>query len=181
MTSQTLAVVVIALTFAMVTPAEATAQPVQEESHAAEAAAEPIVEQPQLMPISYSLTSDTNNAPPAPSRGSTLSSANAAAMRHRALQAEALRWEIAYLALSAIDAAQAVDCIGRGECTERNPLFGKRPSAGKIILGKAIGSALHFLAFSHLNKRNPKLALRGAQITAGLQGAVLVLNARYAF
>lgn len=178
MTFQKLAAAGIALTLTIAAPAEATAQPVQEDSRAADSMAQ----QPQLMPISYSLNPDINMAAVSvPSRASKLASANVEAMRLRRMQAEALRWEIAYLTLSALDAAQTIDCVGRGACTELNPLFGKRPSATKIILAKTIGGALHFWAFSRLNKNNPKMALRGAQISAGLQGAVLVLNARVAF
>lgn len=178
----------LALTLALVTPAKGAAQSYQDDSNAVEAAADPPAQLPQMMPVSYSLSSDvntvaivSNTTAPVPSRGPALASTKAAELRLRRIQAEAVKWEIAYLALSAIDAAQTIECIGRGACTELNPLFGKRPSATKIILAKTIGGALHFWAFSHLNKRNPKAALRGAQISAGLQGAVLVLNARVAF
>lgn len=93
----------------------------------------------------------------------------------------ALKWEIGYLALSAIDAAETIHCLNRGTCREANPIFGKRPSATKLILAKSALGLIHFAAFRHLNKDNPRAALRYAQISAGVQGGVVLLNARIAF
>jgi hypothetical protein len=93
----------------------------------------------------------------------------------------ALKWELAYLAVSAIDTAQTVDCLDRGICNEANPLFGKHPSAKKLILAKAGMGLLHFAVFSRLNGHNPKAALRLAQISFAVQGTVVGLNARFTF
>lgn len=93
----------------------------------------------------------------------------------------ALKWEIGYLALSAIDAAQTIHCLNRGVCEEANPIFGKNPKTSTLIAAKVGGSLLHFTAFSILNKRHPKTALRMAQISAGLQGGVVLLNSRFTF
>jgi hypothetical protein len=93
----------------------------------------------------------------------------------------ALKWEIGYLALSAIDAGQTIDCLNRGICEEGNPIFGKHPSAKKLILAKVGLGALHFAAFSALNERNPRSALRLAQVSCAVQGGVAMLNARFMF
>ena len=93
----------------------------------------------------------------------------------------AVRYEIAYLTLSAIDAAQTISCLHRGVCREANPLFGSHPKPAKLIAGKIALGALHFAAFSRLNDRNPKAALRMAQISAGIQGGVVALNMRFTF
>lgn len=93
----------------------------------------------------------------------------------------ALKWEIAYLALSAIDAAQTISCLDRGECKEGNPLFGKNPSSTKLILAKVGGGLAHFAVFKYVNDRDPKAALRLAQISFGIQGSVVMLNARFTF
>ena len=93
----------------------------------------------------------------------------------------ALKWELGYLALSAIDTAQTIECLNRNACEEGNPLFGKHPSATKLVLAKAGLSLVQFALFSKLNSRDPKMALRAAQISCGLQGGVVMLNARFAF
>ena len=95
--------------------------------------------------------------------------------------AAALRWEFAYLGLSAVDAIQTIQCIERGKCTESNPLFGKRPSAETVILAKLIGSGVQFALFNAARRKDPKLALRLAQVSFALQGTVVALNARFTF
>jgi hypothetical protein len=77
-----------------------------------------------------------------------------------------------YLALSAIDAGQTIHCLDRGICEEGNPIFGKHPSAKKLILAKVGLGALHFVAFKALNDRNPRAALRLAQVSCAVQGGV---------
>jgi len=93
----------------------------------------------------------------------------------------ATRWEYAYLALSAIDAAQTCDALGRGVAFEGNPLIGKNPACGKVIAIKAVGGALHYLLFRHLRNRDPRAARLMAQISTTAQGAVVGLNLRYTF
>ena len=93
----------------------------------------------------------------------------------------ALKWELSYLALSAIDTAQTIDCLNRGTCSEANPLFGKHPTPSKLIAAKLAAGALHFAVFTHTNARDSKTALRFAQISAGVQGGVVLLNARFMF
>ena len=96
-------------------------------------------------------------------------------------KSNALKWELGYLALSAIDTAQTIDCLDRGLCREGNPLFGKRPSSKKLIAMKVGAGLIHFALFSRLNGHNPKAALRMAQISCGIQGTVVALNARFTF
>jgi hypothetical protein len=96
-------------------------------------------------------------------------------------KAAALKWELGYLALSAIDAAQTIDCLNRDICKEGNPLFGKKPATTKLLLAKVGLGAIQFAAFSYANERNPKTALRLAQVTCLVQGGVVMLNARFTF
>jgi hypothetical protein len=96
-------------------------------------------------------------------------------------QDAARKYEIAYLTLSAIDAAETIHCLDQHKCTEANPLFGKHPSAVKLIAGKVALGAIHYVAFNRLNERNPKAALRYAQISVGLQGGVVMWNLRVMF
>lgn len=96
-------------------------------------------------------------------------------------RSSALKWEMAFLALSAIDAAQTIECLNRNACEETNPLFGKHPSTKTILLTKLGGGLAHFALFSYINERSPKTALRAAQVSFALQGTVVLLNARVAF
>jgi hypothetical protein len=104
-----------------------------------------------------------------------------AAWTAEATRSAALKWEVGYLALSAIDTGQTIDCLNRDICVEGNPLLGKHPSAKKLIFAKIGLGALHFAAFSALNKRNPKSALRLAEVSCAVQGGVAMLNARLTF
>lgn len=101
--------------------------------------------------------------------------------RSELTKSSALKWELGFLALSAIDAAQTIECLNRDACEEVNPLFGKRPSTKTIILTKIGGGLAHFALFSYINERSPKTALRAAQVSFALQGTVVLLNARVAF
>lgn len=101
--------------------------------------------------------------------------------RPETTKSSALKWELGFLALSAIDAAQTIECLNRNACEETNPLFGKHPSTKSIILAKVGGGLAHFALFSYINKRSPKTALRAAQVSFALQGTVVLLNARVAF
>src|SRR5436853_2732514 len=92
-----------------------------------------------------------------------------------------LRWELSYLALSVIDTAQTINCLNRNMCEEANPIFGKHPSPGKLIAAKLAFGAAHFAMFNHLNKKNPRGALRFAQGSVLVQGGVVALNARFSF
>jgi hypothetical protein len=101
--------------------------------------------------------------------------------RRKRLSRHALRWELAYLTLSAVDAAETISCINRGKCYEGNPLLGKGAGARTLILAKVGGGVLHFLGFQHVRRRNPMAALRLAQVTTVMQGGVVMLNAQVAF
>jgi hypothetical protein len=98
-----------------------------------------------------------------------------------ARQSTALKWELGYLALTAIDTAQTIDCLNRDICSEGNPIFGKHPSSKKLILAKVGLGAVHFAIFNHINQRNPGAAMRIAQVSCAVQGGVVLLNARITF
>ena len=96
-------------------------------------------------------------------------------------RSSAVKWEIGYLALSAIDAGETIDCLHRAVCDEGNPIIGSHPSAKKVILTKVGLGAVHLFAFSKINAQNPKAAMRLAQISCAVQGGVALLNARLSF
>lgn len=93
----------------------------------------------------------------------------------------AKKWEYVYLGLSAVDLAQTVDCLNRHACVEDNPLFGRHPKAGRLIAAKVLGGAIHYTAFRIALKENPRFALRMAQVSVGVQGGIVLMNAKFAF
>ena len=93
----------------------------------------------------------------------------------------AIQSEAGFLALSAVDAMQTINCLSRNECVEVNPLLGRHPSAAKLILVKAGMGALHLVAFKKEFDRDPTSALRLAQISCAIQGSVVRMNARMSF
>jgi hypothetical protein len=118
---------------------------------------------------------------PEPTKAQWETSFTRAPLRPEFTKSSALKWEMAFLALSAVDAVQTIECLNRNACEEVNPLFGKRPSTKTIILTKVGGGLSHFALFSYINERSPKTALRAAQVSFALQGTVVLLNARVAF
>lgn len=96
-------------------------------------------------------------------------------------KADAMHWEAGFQALSAIDAAETIYALEHHKADEANPLFGKHPSAAKVILVKAVIGGIHYALVDRMADKNPKGALRVAQISVALQGAVVGLNARFVF
>jgi len=90
-------------------------------------------------------------------------------------------WEAGFLSLSAIDAAETISCLNRHVCTEGNPIWGNHPSTAKIILTKTGLGLVHFAAFKIIERKDPRTALRAAQISAIAQGGVVLLNLHVAF
>lgn len=148
-----------------------------------------------LLPIDYTLAAaSTSGDPdivitgrrwqppkPAPVQWETYQARTPSKPKIHNAKSAALRWEMAYLALSAIDTFQTIECLERGICQEANPLFGKNPSATKLVLAKVGAGLVHFYAFKHTVDRSPKTALRFAQVSAAIQGSVVLLNARFTF
>jgi hypothetical protein len=96
-------------------------------------------------------------------------------------QKAAMRWEIGYQLLSAVDLVQTISWCAHHNPCEGNPVLGKHPSPEKLIALKLVGGAAHFMLLERLSKRNPKAALRVAQVSFGLQGAVVGLNFKTIF
>jgi hypothetical protein len=93
----------------------------------------------------------------------------------------AYKWEGAFLALSAIDAAETISCLNRNRCTEGNFIWGHHPSTAKIIAGKLALGLVHFTVFKLVADHDPHTALRVAQVSAAVQGGVVLLNAHVVF
>jgi hypothetical protein len=93
----------------------------------------------------------------------------------------AYKWEAAFLALSAIDAAETISCINRATCTEHNPIWGHHPSTGTVVAAKLGLGLIHFGVFKLIADRDPHTALRAAQVSAAVQGGVVLLNLHTAF
>jgi hypothetical protein len=87
-------------------------------------------------------------------------------------------WEAGFQALNAIDTIETLSCHN---CVEANPLFGKHPSAEKLILLKAGVGLIHFAAFKYIQHDDPHAAMRLAQVSVAVQGGIVALNARFMF
>lgn len=92
----------------------------------------------------------------------------------------AMRWETAFVILSAADLAITVQCIEAKKCEEANPIAVGH-STTKMIAIKSALTLGHFLFVKRLAKDNPKAALRFAQVSVGIQGSIVGLNIRTAF
>ena len=102
--------------------------------------------------------------------------------RLKATNSAAVKWEIAYQALNVIDAAQTIYCLEKVKgCYESNPLWGKNPSAKTVVLAKLGFGLTQYYLWNQVRKKNPRMALRAAQVSVALQGAVVGLNARMTF
>lgn len=88
-------------------------------------------------------------------------------------------WELAYLGMSAVDLIQTMN-FDDGEI-ETNPFFRKHPRKGRIIAAKVAAGAIHYTAFRFALKENPRFALRMAQVSFGIQGGIVAMNAKLAF
>ncbi|MFL6759054.1 hypothetical protein [Sphingomonas sp.] len=99
----------------------------------------------------------------------------------QATKSAAYKWEAAFLALSAIDAAETISCLNRNRCTEGNFIWGHHPSTGTIVAAKLGLGLVHFAVFKVIVDRDPHTALRAAQISAVVQGGVVLLNMHKAF
>lgn len=88
---------------------------------------------------------------------------------------EVMKWETGFVVSSALDLAITVQCIEAGKCVEANPLA-KSHSTTEMIAIKSVLTLGHYLFVKRLAKRNPKAALRFAQVSVGIQGGVVGLN-----
>ena len=122
----------------------------------------------------------TTDAPSGTGAGSLPDPALRIAPEQRTKSA-AYKWEATFLALSAIDAAETISCLNRATCTEHNPIWGHHPSAGKVVAAKLGLGLVHFAVFKLIADRDPHTALRAAQISAAVQGGVVLLNLKTAF
>ena len=93
----------------------------------------------------------------------------------------AKRYETAFLATAAIDAIQTDICLHRGTCEEGNFILGKNPGRLKQFGTTLLGGAIHYAVFRYTLDRDPKLALRLAQISLVGEGANVLLNFRFTF
>jgi hypothetical protein len=91
-------------------------------------------------------------------------------------RSDVMKWEAAFLVLSAADLAITVRCLERNECEELNPIFGKHPKTSTLVGAKVGAGIVHYLAIDFIARRDPKLALRLAQVSVVVQGGVVGFN-----
>jgi len=180
----------IALATMLLLPQKASAQTVRKAGLDTPAAA-PATAATQILPISYSLSPAAMAASSGElqlTQGQPQQSKSEEAQQKRELanrkawakwhgmQRDAMRWELGYLALSAVDAAQTISCLQDHTCHEANPVYGRHPSPARVILTKLAGGALHFWLVHGMIKKNPWEARLTAQLSAGIQGFIVGIN-----
>ena len=88
-------------------------------------------------------------------------------------------WEkrqVAYHTLNAVDAIQTCHILQSGKGYELNPIFGKTPDCGTLVVAKIGGSILHQIISTELRKRDEKAAKLFQIISIGFQGSAVVWN-----
>ena len=86
-----------------------------------------------------------------------------------------MREEVAFQALNAADAATTCIALSRG-AKEANPLFGKKPSCGKVIAVKAAAGALHWFFMDRTARHDPETARWVVRGSILIQGGVVGWN-----
>jgi hypothetical protein len=94
---------------------------------------------------------------------------------------EIKRYEIAFQALNAADAAQTCDFLARGRAYEMNPILGRHPSCPKVIAFKIAGGAVHYVLMRAIFKNDPRAARWAEIVTIAIQGGVVAANLRFTF
>ena len=79
-------------------------------------------------------------------------------------------------ALNAIDMIQTCHILQSGKGYEMNPVFGRNPDCGTIVVAKIGGSILQQIIASELRKHDEKAARLFQIISIGMQGSVVVWN-----
>lgn len=93
---------------------------------------------------------------------------------------EARRMEWTFQALNAADAATTCIVLGRGG-RELNPLYGSKPSCGKVIAIKAGIGALHWFLIDRAIRGDPAIAKQAVRWSIILQAGVVGWNMTQVF
>lgn len=97
---------------------------------------------------------------------------------HRAV----VRREVAYQLLNAIDAAQTIHFVSKGDYRELNPLLGHKPSAERVMITKISAGVLHWVITDALERRASPETVRQWQVwSIVIQGGVVAANMRAVF
>ncbi len=90
--------------------------------------------------------------------------------------------EIAYQVLGMLDAAQTISCVSKPNCSEGNPILGKKPSVSAILGFKLATGIIHYGAFRrYIKHENYKSAMTFELVSITVQGLICGLNFRYTF
>ena len=89
--------------------------------------------------------------------------------------------EVVFQILNVIDTVQTIACLEQSDCYEMNPVFGRDPSAGKLIAMKALGGGIHAITtywLSHSSERGTNVF---QLMTIGVYSGVVFWNLQHAF
>lgn len=90
-------------------------------------------------------------------------------------------FELVYQGLNAIDAIETIACSSRTVCREVNPMLGRKPSVGKVIIVKGLAGVSHYFAARWLAEKEPKWVLPFEYLSIVVQGSVVMLNIEHCF
>ena len=94
---------------------------------------------------------------------------------------EAIRLEIIFQALNALDWGTTAHCMSRESCVEGNPIWGENPDLGKMALIKIGVGALH-AAYSYFLYENAPRVLKPFQYSSiVVYSGVVAWNLQFAF
>jgi Domain of unknown function (DUF5658) len=89
--------------------------------------------------------------------------------------------EFAFQVLNFVDAVQTIDCLNRSICSEANPIMGRHPSTGRVILVKASAGVFHYAVTRYFLKKHPEWVDEWLITTVVVQGGVVMWNLQHRF
>lgn len=96
------------------------------------------------------------------------------------IRKKADRYEVAYLAASAVDAIATIRCVAANKCKEMNPLMGKGNPTTVLVM-KGFLTVAHIAGFRKLRRESPRGALNVARFSFLLQGAITGIGLAHNF
>ena len=96
-------------------------------------------------------------------------------------KAEAIRLEVIFQALNALDWVLTKNCLDRGTCVEKNFLWGEQPDMTKMALAKVALGAVHAAYAAWLFKNKPFAVKPMQYMSIGIMGGAVAWNAQYSF
>jgi hypothetical protein len=99
----------------------------------------------------------------------------------RATWKQAKSREIMFQVLNVVDFIQTARCLSHNECTEQNPLIGRKPSIARLAAFKVTSGVLHFGVTRFMLKDTPQMMNIWLNASLAIQGGAVVYNLNTVF